>query len=305
MNFKRFVIGALAATFAALSMSGFVPASALATTACATPPIATTKKPEALRNVAYSTAGTNNATALDIYTPDRKAKRPVIVFVHGGGWQIGDKKNDASKSGGLTGVGYVYITINYRLVPSVQYPDNAKDVGDAVAWVYNNVAAYGGDPNCLFLMGHSAGAHLAALISTDEQFLKANKLDLSIIKGTILLDGASYELTDKAASAERNSEDQVQAAFGDDPAVWKAASPISHIEAGKFIPPMLLIHVAKREASRDQALQMAELLKGINVSATVYSAAGKTHETLNKELGSAGDVPTGIVLKFINVQITP
>jgi acetyl esterase/lipase len=207
------------------------------------------------------------------------------------------------KSEGFTRDGFVYITINYRLVPSVQFPENIRDVAAAIAWVYRNVAQYGGDPNCLFVMGHSAGAHLAALVSVDEKYLKAEGLDLSVIKGAVALDNAGYDIARNIEEGSRQAREIYTNAFTNDPKVWREASPLTHVKAGINIPPFFIIHVGARETTKDQSYLFAQSLQAVQVSADVYHAPEKNHMTLNRDMGKPFDAPYKAVLVFLKAQI--
>ena len=150
--------------------------------------------------------------SLDIYRPKspsnagQQAALPVVVMIHGGGWRTGDKANESQgkqKASFFTGRGFVYVSINYRLSPAVQHPAHVEDVAKALAWVADHIASYGGDPERIFLMGHSAGAHLAALVTTDERYL--SKLGKSSLKlnGVILLDTAGYDIARNIDESQR------------------------------------------------------------------------------------------------------
>lgn len=251
------------------------------------------------RDLLYLKGGDPKLNALDIYSPAGKHNCPVVIFIHGGGFQIGDKKSGAkSKGEAFPEQGYVFVSINYRLAPKVKHPVLVQDCAKAIAWIHDNVAKYGGDPNTLFVMGHSAGAQLAALVSTDERYLKAEGLSLKNLKGTVLLDGGTYDLT-SAGTKKQSKDATISDAFGPDPAVWKTASPVYNVSAGKNIPPFEIIYVSFRPDSKSQSEELAQALKKANVKAEVNPAYNKTHESLNKELGNKGDVPTQQVYAFL------
>ncbi|MBC8101430.1 MAG: alpha/beta hydrolase fold domain-containing protein [Cytophagales bacterium] len=261
---------------------------------------APTTSAKVTRDLLYKKGGDPKLNVLDIYSPPGKTNCPVVIFIHGGGWQIGDKKSGSKgKAEAFPQQGYVFISINYRLAPKVQHPALVQDCAAAIAWVRNNVAAYGGDPSTLFVMGHSAGAHLAALVSTDERYLQAEGLSLGNLKGVVLLDGGSYDMTGKGFKKPSKVE-PITNAFGSDPAVWKAASPVYHIRPGKGIPPFEILYVSHRPDSKSQSEELARALTGAKVRAEVKPAHNKTHETLNKELGMPGDVPTQQVYAFFS-----
>ena len=101
---------------------------------------------------------------LDVYTPEQAAdgRLPVMFWIHGGGWQVGDKTDVALKPKALTERGFVFVSTNYRLLPGVEMDVLVRNVAKALGWVSKNIANYGGDPRRIFVGGHSAGAQLAA-----------------------------------------------------------------------------------------------------------------------------------------------
>jgi acetyl esterase/lipase len=127
---------------------------------------------EARRDISF---GTDELT-LDIYTPEDDrigvAPRPVIMFVYGGGWQSGTKEEYAFVASTLVRLGYVVVIPNYRLYPEVRFPEFVNDAADALRWTFDNIGQYGGDPSNVFVMGHSAGSEIAALLHYDESYLQ-------------------------------------------------------------------------------------------------------------------------------------
>jgi acetyl esterase/lipase len=114
---------------------------------------------------------------LDVYTPRRRTAAPVIVFFYGGRWQSGTKSWYSLLAATLAARGYVVVVPDYRLYPEVKFPDFLVDGADAVRWARQNAAAHGGDPHRLFIMGHSAGAYIAAMLALDPQWLNGVGLD--------------------------------------------------------------------------------------------------------------------------------
>ena len=131
---------------------------------------------------------------LDVYRPTAVAgaaasPAPVIVFVHGGSWRSGDKRLYRWLGKSLASQGFVAVLVNYGLMPTVRFPDSAKDVAAAVAYAYRHAAEWGGNPERLTLMGHSAGAHLTALVAYDGRYLAVAGLSPSILQGYVGLSG--------------------------------------------------------------------------------------------------------------------
>ena len=238
--------------------------------------------------------------SLDVYVPDDGKIHPVVVFIHGGAWQIGDKKYDGNKAKYFTEHGFVYVTVNYRLSPEVIHPVHIQDVARAIAWVYRHIDAYGGDPGRLFVMGHSAGAHLSALAALDERRLEAEGLSPDIISGVILLDGAGYDIPLLLPDAGWLYEKLYTPPFTEDLEVQRDASPALHIEEDESPPPFLIIYAGDREEAKIQAENLAGRLTAVGGEVILFHAPEKTHGTVNRELGHEGDEVTAVVLDFIN-----
>lgn len=144
-------------------------------------------------DVAYAAAagpGFRDGPTLDLYGGDgtEKRKRPVVLFIHGGGWRQGDKSNVRAQPEGFVSRGYLFASANYRLDPPVTPRDQGADVAAAVAWLHAHAADHGGDGDTIFLIGHSAGAHLAALVGTDRRLLAAHRLEPAALAGIVLLE---------------------------------------------------------------------------------------------------------------------
>jgi acetyl esterase/lipase len=129
---------------------------------------------------------------LDLYLPEGAKDYPVVVFVHGGLWMLGDK----DFFGWGPGIGECFaqqgigaVMISYRLAPAVKYTEQVRDVARAVAWTQQHIRASGGSPDKLFVCGHSAGGHLVSLLATDDRYLKAEGLTPAALKGVIAVGG--------------------------------------------------------------------------------------------------------------------
>lgn len=237
--------------------------------------------------------------SLDVYAPASGTGQPVLIWIHGGGWTKGDKAHVGLKPRAFGGKGYVLVSVNYRLLPAVTVRDQAEDIARALAWVHRHAREYGGNPEQVFLMGHSAGAHLAALVATDDRYLKGAGLGLDAVKGVILLDGAAYDVGQRMRVTPPAMRKAAEAVFGTDEASWAAASPVQHVGRGKGIAPFLILHVADRDLSRAQSALLARTLEAAGVAARVVPAAGKTHGSLNQDLGKDQDEPTRVVFEFL------
>lgn len=241
--------------------------------------------------------------SLDIYSPKGAEGRPVMAFIHGGGWSRGDKGNVGAKPGFFAGEGWVFVSINYRLLPAGKHPANVEDVARALAWVHDNIARHGGDPGKLFVMGHSAGAHLAALVATDGRRLDAAGKSLGIIRGAIPLDTSVYDLP---ALMEGGAGSFYGKMFGDDPGLWRDASPAHHITKDKKLPPFLIFYsrgmgvAQEKEIRAAQADAFAKRLREAGASAEVVSATDQTHGEINQQFGTLGDRVTLRSMEFLS-----
>ncbi|MGF1581891.1 MAG: alpha/beta fold hydrolase [Gemmataceae bacterium] len=241
--------------------------------------------------------------SLDVYAPKQGKDHPVMVFIHGGGWRKGDKANavvSRIKAPHFVGADYVLVSINYRLSPKVQHPTHVQDVAKALAYVHEHIANYGGDPNKMFIMGHSAGAHLAALVAVDERYLRAVGNDLNLLSGVVLLDSAAYDIPRfvNDLKAGPTMVAMYKAAFGPEKN-WKLASPLTHVAPQKNIPPFLIFHTDKRLAGATLSRELADALKKAGSPAKAVHAWDKDHATMNSDIGRPGDWATKMVMAFL------
>ena len=143
---------------------------------------------ERTSGIAY---GEDTRQRLDVYLPrvEAAAAAPVVVFFYGGRWQEGERASYLFVAQALVAQGFVVVVPDYRVYPAVQYPGFIEDGAHAVAWTRREIGRFGGDPARIFLMGHSAGAHIAAMLAYDEEFLAREGLRRSDVRGVIGLAG--------------------------------------------------------------------------------------------------------------------
>ncbi len=235
--------------------------------------------------------------SLDIYAPKDCNSCPVIVFIHGGAWKTGDKSNHRIKGLFFAERGFVFVSINYRTFPDTPFPLFVEDASDALAWIYRNIDRYGGDGSRIVLMGHSAGAHIAALVSYEREFLLKRGLPRKILKGLILLDGAAYDLIELRDSFPLLFDGFIRPVFGEAEQQLREASPIYHIEKG-YNPPTLIVHT-RRPASTSQARRLSERLKDAESKVELYCACNMTHSIVNRHLGRPGNSLNRVILDFL------
>ena len=248
--------------------------------------------------------GTDALQRMDLYgAVSPKTSVPLIVFVHGGGWKRGDKRNatGAAKIAHFTGRGYAFVSINYRLVPDAKVEDQAQDVANAIARLIRDARSLGVDPSRIVLAGHSAGAHLSALVATDPRYLKRAGAGLERLKGVILLDGAAYDVPVQAGEGPGIMRPTYAQAFGTDPARQRALSPTLHAAAPNA-PRFLILHV-EREDGRRQSEALAQALRKAGTNAEVRALRGRGlrgHMEINRALGDPDYPGTAIVDDWID-----
>ena len=274
--------------------------------------------------------------ALDVFAPKGAAGRPVVLFVHGGAWMIGDK----NMFGYYRGVGRFFakhgavaFCVNYRLSPGVKHPEHVKDVARAFAWVRKHAADYGGDPDRIFLCGHSAGGHLVALLATDETYLKDPCLgltdaDRAALKGVMAVSGVHRIPTPDEFTAmmgdmvngllQASGKQMMPAAtltpallgpsralnpfrlvFGDDPAAAANASPLCHVRKG--LPPFLVLYAEHELPHLDaMAMDFAAALKDAGDSVEIHKIDGCDHNFILFNLADPDDPTAAALLAFLD-----
>lgn len=256
-------------------------------------------EPVITRDMAYAEPK-NERQSLDIYAPPSGKQHPVVLWIHGGGWRRGDKRFVQQKPQAFVDQGCVFVSMNYRFFPNVTLKQMTGDVAKAIHWIHDHIGSYGGDPSTVLVMGHSAGAHLAALVSTDDRYLKAEGLPLSLIKGCVPVDTAVYDAAAqvKSVAGQPARANIYRDAFGDE-ASQRELSPVTYVAKDKQIPPFLILHVADRADSSSQSKLLAKALNDAGVSAKTFAGEGKNHGTINSELGESDDPPTKALFEFV------
>ena len=190
------------------------------------------------KNVSYLESENSNKKqpTLNIFTPrsSKKTNNQVLLFVHGGNWNSGDKKIYGFLGRNFAKKGITTVIVGYTLSPEANYNDMAIEVAKAVEWTKDNISKYKGNPNEIFLTGHSAGGHLIALVGTNPKYLKNN----SIIKGIILNDAAGLDMKNYLEEFPPTTQDNYLTTWTNNPETWKAASPIYFLN--KNLPPFMV-----------------------------------------------------------------
>ena len=257
-----------------------------------------------IRNLAYAApeAGVPaSVLKLDLWPGATPLPAPLVVFVHGGTWMRGGKyAGTPQQARAFRSAGYAYATVNYRLLRHGPPQEAAQDIAEAVAFLRREAKGCGLDPDRIILMGHSAGAHLAALVALDESYLTSAGVPPEAVRAGVLLDAYGLDI----ARHVRETGDRVYArVFGPDPSGWTAMSPVSHAAPGRRPPPMILHVVAGHPETPGQAEALAGALRAAGGEAEVHAARGESHNSLNYGFGAVGDATTRLTLDFLSARV--
>lgn len=259
---------------------------ALSTTAAHAGPLAKLREKMNERRAAKSSSVTKPVTVsygpakLDIYAPADAKGLPVMIFIHGGGWKHGDRTYVQDKPDCFVKNGYVFVTIDYRMLPEVDVAIEAKDVEAAYAFVRQNITKYGGDPAKIVMMGHSAGCHLLALT--------AMRGGLPGVRGVVLNDSGGYKVSDLATNGKMRGLYKEPFA---DPSQWDALSPATYLNSGPH--PATLIAYSRVKLHHETSTRFAARLKATGTRVELFDGRAYSHGEINRGFGgSAGDFTT-------------
>jgi arylformamidase len=259
----------------------------------------------ATRDIRYATA--HQRQVLDVYAPPGAKNLPVVFWIHGGGWQSGDKTMVALKPKAFTEAGFIFVSINHRLLPTAEMGAITKDVGNALGWVHKNIAEYGGDPARLLVMGHSSGGQLAALMCTDDRYAKTEGFPLTIIRGCVPVDADTFDIPAIIEVAETRARAHQlplptyghRQKFGNDPVKHRDFSAVTHVAPNKGIPRFLILHIAGHPDTGAQARRMANVLEAAGIPVKVVAGRETTHASINDNIGAPNDPVTKELFAFV------
>jgi acetyl esterase/lipase len=231
-------------------------------------------------NIPY-TSGADTLQQLDVFWNGSKKKNAVLVFFHGGGFLSGNKADYREMASHLSTKEMTVVLVNYRLSPRVKYPSHEEDAAAAVAWVFHNIKDFCGDKNQIYLLGHSAGAHLASLLVFNQHFMSQTGTHASVIKGVITVSGV-FEVKPQEGGA---TEKYLGMVFGDRPDIWAEASCKSHVRDINKLPPFLVAWSAEESTLIvNESKNLVELLRTQNKELETYTFPGKEHNSFLKAL---------------------
>ena len=240
--------------------------------------------------------------SLDIFSfEDINNKRPVVLWIHGGAWSVGDKTNQLeNKIPYFEDLGYVFVSTNYRLSPfpfeldnpdRLKFPSHVEDIAASVNWIINNISDFGGDPNNIVIMGHSAGAHLVSLAAINPIYLQDFNISTSIFKGVVVFDTQAFNiplLLDSNQSA--TTENIYLNAFGSNTNTWEAASPTLNIDNNQNLSENFFIVTRGNILRRNIQEDFSDTLEANNINIAFIDADPLSHEGVNDVIGDTNDI---------------
>lgn len=236
---------------------------------------------------------------LDVYADSGLRDAPILVYVYGGAWRFGSNKAVNHLPEYAERHGYVLVSVNYRLAPEFDAGAQTDDVAAALAWVRQHGAQFGGDTARVVLFGHSSGAHSVALVGVDSTYLARAGLRRDFLAGYIALDGAGYDVETQLSLARPwnpQAEEMYRIAFG---ARARELSPALLVDQLEPTAPWLLYFNVDYPVSVAMHRLFANALRGVGAQVELRPVTGKTHQTMDRDFGLAGDPQGEAASRFI------
>jgi Esterase/lipase len=226
---------------------------------------------------------------MDLYFATQQAgNAPVLLFLHGGGFREGDRKQYGYVAEPFAKHGIITVVASYRLTPASHYPDQPDDAKALVTWIYKNIAKYGGNPNSIYVSGHSAGAILTADIGVDLAWMDTAQVPRPALRGIIPISG-SYDLR----NAKRKE-------YLPTPEAEERASALLHVNAPA--PVALVVYGSKEERLKEPSAALVKAIEAKGSNARTLNLEGKDHAGAVWELSDANSTLTQAMLTMINAS---
>lgn len=266
---------------------------------------------QVMKNISYleSGAGVDPQHRLNLFLP-KGTNWPTLIFVHGGGWDSGDKDLKVGGADVYGNIGRFFASrgigvavINYTLQPAATWREQVQDVARATSWVHSHCSQYGGNSQNIFLMGHSAGAQLAAHVALNSKLWITNESVYHAIRGVICVSGAGLDLTDKTTYALGENLSYYEARFrAGDSADWqREASPVTYIEPGA--PPFLILYGGhEKDSLKRQAQLLSHALSEKDIKNQLVAVPRQNHTRIVLTLSRPDKTAGPAILTFIKTS---
>jgi acetyl esterase/lipase len=244
-----------------------------------------------------------NGPELDVYGIEGAENAPIMIYVHGGAWMIGDKRQVRDKPAFFNANGYVFISVNYTLVPRGTVEEQFSEIDAAIGYVADNAARFGGDAGNISLMGHSAGAHLVTMAAVKPGPQVRGLLAQGALRAVIANDTIAYDIARIAEGAGGRLPRLYRRPFSEDPARWALLSPVSYVAEAQNLPRFMLTHSAQgNAAARAQGVrEFAEALQSVGANVRVFDGRAYNHMQISRAVGVEADI-SGAIIEFLRAQ---
>ncbi len=264
---------------------------------------------QVVRNIAYAknVHGDPTLTRLDLFLPKGK-NWPTMIFVHGGGWDTGDKDLKVAGADVYGNIGRYFAEqgigtaiISYGLMPEVNWKTQVLDVAKATAWVYAHIHEYRGDAKSIFLAGHSAGAQLVSRVALDASVLQSLGLSPGIVCGVMPISGAGYNFLNEEMYAYGKKRGSFEALFNQEELskiLRKKLSPIFFVR--RAAPPFLILYAAHeaKEIQHD-SLRLDQALQSAGAQRQLYVVPKVNHGSMVLALSHPNKLPANLMMVFM------
>jgi len=248
------------------------------------------------KNISYTVQAIGTSNLLDIYYKKSGGLKDVLVFIHGGSWDSGKKETYWWLGRNFAHKNVVCVVINYRLSPS-KYDQIASDCAAALKWVKENISNYEGNPERVFVMGHSAGGHLAELINSDPSFFRQQNI-MNPIRGVILDDPFGLDMYEYMTTAEKDHYyNSFIKTFSTNEEEWKKASPLAYL-TNINNPHLIFVGGRTYLSIQLQSKRFYELLKAANLPVDFHEIKRKKHVPMISQMIFRGNRLYGIINGF-------
>lgn len=236
---------------------------------------------------------------LDLYQPAGPAPHKLVVFFHGGGWHGGDKRGASPIAAPLQAAGYAVATVDFRLIPQTDLAGEMTDAAAAVAFLQAHAAQYGLDFRHIAIAGHSSGATMAALLGTDQTYLKNAGVDLRSLAVVMPLDGV-FDLKSNVTDFPNEKRSEV---FGQDPAIWAKFSPVDQIGRMQVQPLFCVVHGTGTPRFVEQAAIWDKAVAAHHLNMIEAVAPGLKHGQVAKLFADPSEPIESTVLKCLRTAL--
>ncbi len=237
---------------------------------------------------------------LDVYSFDGAKNAPVLIYVHGGGWKQGRRQQVGVKPRYYNEKGYVFVSIDYRLIPMVRIEDQLADIDQALGWIADNIGHYGGDGRNMHLMGHSAGAHLVSMVGLAPGKNGKSLIGSGALRTVISNDTMAYDMSRIAAAGGGVLPNWYGSVFGREPARWERLSPQNYVEKSRNLPAFLILYSGKRfaEARKTTSQRFTKRLLTTGSTVELFNGSKFNHRQMTVLIG-VDDELTGAIDRFL------